>query len=54
MIYSEVDESTSSGNVSQQVTGVYSELDESVYTDVGHAVARVTHINNTVVRSCLN
>jgi hypothetical protein len=57
-MYSEVNEVTSSGNVSQQVTSVYNDIDEFVgdydYADIGHAVGlarpRFIHINSTIVR----
>jgi hypothetical protein len=57
MMYSEVDDATSSGNVSQQATGVYIDFDDSLisnydYPTVGRAAARpgFIHINITIVR----
>lgn len=59
MMYSKVGESTSSGNVSQQATSVYIEIDVSVPSNIDNAAVEstversnfsFTHTNSKIVR----
>jgi hypothetical protein len=48
-MYSEVDDSTSSGNVSQQVTRVFKDRDEFMISNNDNA-----DVDNTVAPACIN